>query len=44
VVQEERSYDVVVLGGGSTGENVADVVVRGGLTAALVEADLVGGE
>ena len=37
-------YDVVVLGAGSTGENVADVVVRGGLTAVLVEEHLVGGE
>ncbi|MGY1641533.1 dihydrolipoyl dehydrogenase family protein [Geodermatophilus sp. SYSU D00703] len=41
---DEKTYDVVVLGGGSTGENVADVVVRGGLTAALVEVDLLGGE
>jgi pyruvate/2-oxoglutarate dehydrogenase complex dihydrolipoamide dehydrogenase (E3) component len=40
----EQSFDVVVLGAGSTGENVADVVVRGGLTAVLVEAELVGGE
>ncbi|TQN43974.1 dihydrolipoamide dehydrogenase [Blastococcus colisei] len=40
----EQSYDVVVLGAGSTGENVADVVVRGGLTAVLVESELVGGE
>jgi pyruvate/2-oxoglutarate dehydrogenase complex dihydrolipoamide dehydrogenase (E3) component len=40
----ENTYDVVVLGGGSTGENVADIVVRGGLTAVLVEAELVGGE
>ncbi|MGY1705376.1 dihydrolipoyl dehydrogenase family protein [Geodermatophilus sp. SYSU D00697] len=40
----EQTYDVVVLGGGSTGENVADTVVRGGLTAALVESDLVGGD
>ena len=38
------TYDVVVLGAGSTGENVADVVVRGGLSAVLVEAELVGGE
>jgi pyruvate/2-oxoglutarate dehydrogenase complex dihydrolipoamide dehydrogenase (E3) component len=40
----EQTYDVVVLGGGSTGENVADIVVRGGLTAVLVEKELVGGE
>ncbi|WP_347059902.1 FAD-dependent oxidoreductase [Blastococcus sp. HT6-30] len=40
----ERTYDVVVLGAGSTGENVADVVVRGGLSALLVEPELVGCE
>ena len=40
----ERAYDVVVLGAGSTGENLADIVVRGGLTAVLVEPELVGGE
>ena len=34
----------IVLGAGSTGENVADIVVRGGLTAVLVESELVGGE
>src|SRR5688500_13028745 len=39
----ESTYDVVVLGAGSTGENVADIVVRGGLTAVLVEHELVGG-
>src|SRR5690242_9264786 len=38
------SFDVVVLGAGSTGENVADIVVKGGLTAVLVESELVGGE
>jgi dihydrolipoamide dehydrogenase len=38
------SYDVIVLGAGSTGENVADIAVRGGLSAVLVESDLVGGE
>jgi pyruvate/2-oxoglutarate dehydrogenase complex dihydrolipoamide dehydrogenase (E3) component len=38
------TYDVIVLGAGSTGENVADYAVRGGLTALLVEAELVGGE
>ncbi|RZU30746.1 dihydrolipoyl dehydrogenase family protein [Blastococcus saxobsidens] len=40
----ERTYDVVVLGAGSTGENVADIVVRGGLSAVVVEPELVGGE
>jgi pyruvate/2-oxoglutarate dehydrogenase complex dihydrolipoamide dehydrogenase (E3) component len=41
---EEQVFDVVVLGAGSTGENIADTVVRGGLTAALVESELVGGD
>ncbi|MGY1697571.1 dihydrolipoyl dehydrogenase family protein [Geodermatophilus sp. SYSU D00814] len=40
----DGTYDVVVLGAGSTGENVADTVVRGGLSAVLVEEHLVGGE
>ena len=40
----EQTYDVVVLGAGSTGENVADIAVRGGLSAVLVESELVGGE
>jgi pyruvate/2-oxoglutarate dehydrogenase complex dihydrolipoamide dehydrogenase (E3) component len=44
VTTQEQTYDVVVLGAGSTGENVADVVVRGGLSAVLVESELVGGE
>ncbi len=40
-----NSYDVIVLGAGPVGENVADYVVRGGgLTAALVEVELLGGE
>ncbi|TYP87654.1 dihydrolipoyl dehydrogenase family protein [Blastococcus xanthinilyticus] len=42
--EAERTYDVVVVGAGSTGENVADIVVRGGLSAVLVEPELVGGE
>ncbi|MFF5179755.1 dihydrolipoyl dehydrogenase family protein [Micromonospora sp. NPDC000316] len=37
-------YDVVVIGAGPVGENVADRVVKGGLTAAIVERELVGGE
>ncbi|MFD1543144.1 dihydrolipoyl dehydrogenase family protein [Nonomuraea guangzhouensis] len=38
------TYDVVVLGAGPVGENVADRVVQGGLSAAVVERELVGGE
>jgi dihydrolipoamide dehydrogenase len=44
VTTADQTYDVLVLGAGSTGENVADIAVRGGLTAVLVEAELVGGE
>ena len=40
----EREFDVVVIGAGAAGENVADRVVQAGLTAVLVEAELVGGE
>jgi dihydrolipoamide dehydrogenase len=40
----EREFDVIVIGAGAVGENVADRVVRGGLTAVLIEAELVGGE
>lgn len=37
-------YDVVVIGAGPTGENVADRVRAAGLSAAVVESELVGGE
>jgi pyruvate/2-oxoglutarate dehydrogenase complex dihydrolipoamide dehydrogenase (E3) component len=52
----ESTYDVIVIGAGPVGENVADRAVRGGLTerlprtqqggltAALIESELVGGE
>ncbi|HYL35926.1 MAG TPA: NAD(P)/FAD-dependent oxidoreductase [Bryobacteraceae bacterium] len=40
----ESSFDVIVLGAGPTGENVAARAVQGGLTAAIVESELVGGE
>src|SRR5260370_25354264 len=38
------TYDVIVLGAGPTGENVADRAVKGGLTAAIAESELAGGE
>ena len=37
-------YDLIVLGAGPVGENVADRAVQGGLTAVVVESELVGGE
>ena len=37
-------YDVVVIGGGAVGENAADYAVRAGLSVALVESELLGGE
>jgi dihydrolipoamide dehydrogenase len=40
----EQEYDVVVLGAGPTGENVAERAKRGGLETAVVEAELAGGE
>ncbi|WP_345751605.1 dihydrolipoyl dehydrogenase family protein [Microbacterium rhizophilus] len=39
-----RETDVVVIGAGPVGENVADRAVRGGLEAVIVESELVGGE
>jgi dihydrolipoamide dehydrogenase len=38
------TYDVVVIGAGPVGENVADRVKQAGLSAAVVERELVGGE
>jgi dihydrolipoamide dehydrogenase len=39
-----QEYDVVVIGAGPAGENIADRAVRKGLTAAIIESELVGGE
>jgi pyruvate/2-oxoglutarate dehydrogenase complex dihydrolipoamide dehydrogenase (E3) component len=38
------TFDVIVIGGGPAGENAADYAHQGGLSAALVETELVGGE
>ena len=39
-----QSFDVIVVGAGPAGENAADVAVRHGLSTAIVEKELVGGE
>ncbi|MCW2871510.1 NAD(P)/FAD-dependent oxidoreductase [Actinacidiphila oryziradicis] len=38
------TYDVIVIGAGPTGENLADRTRAAGLTTAVVESELVGGE
>jgi pyruvate/2-oxoglutarate dehydrogenase complex dihydrolipoamide dehydrogenase (E3) component len=43
-VAREREYDVVVLGAGPVGQTVADRSRAAGLTVAVVERELVGGE
>jgi len=39
-----REYDLIVIGAGPVGENVADRAVQGGLSVVVVESELVGGE
>lgn len=39
-----ETYDLIVIGSGPVGENVADYAHREGLSAVIVEAELVGGE
>lgn len=41
---QSSEYDVIVMGAGSTGENVADRAVQGGLSTVIIEEELVGGE
>ena len=40
----QRTYDLIVIGAGPVGENVADRAVQGGLSVVIVESELVGGE
>ncbi|MEU5155787.1 NAD(P)/FAD-dependent oxidoreductase [Glycomyces sp. NPDC021274] len=44
MASEEREVDLVVIGAGPVGENVADRAVKGGLETVIVESELVGGE
>lgn len=41
---DSLTYDVVVIGAGPVGENVADRTRAAGLSTAIVESELVGGE
>lgn len=42
--EQRDDYDLVVIGAGAVGENVADRAVQGGLSVLIVEGELVGGE
>ncbi|MER7188276.1 FAD-dependent oxidoreductase, partial [Streptomyces hyaluromycini] len=42
--EEGGTYDVIVLGAGPVGQNVADRARAAGLSVAVVERELVGGE
>ena len=43
-LEDDDGYDVIVLGAGPTGENLAERAHAGGLRVAVVEHELVGGE
>src|ERR1700722_13969424 len=41
---EQQEYDVIVLGGGPVGQNAAERARASGLSVAVIERELVGGE
>ena len=41
---ENAEYDLIVIGAGAVGENVADRAAQGGLSVVIVESEIVGGE
>ncbi|MHA7263176.1 dihydrolipoyl dehydrogenase family protein [Arthrobacter sp. TMN-37] len=43
-MSEEQETDVIVIGAGAAGENVAGRVVAAGLSSTIIESELVGGE
>lgn len=43
-VDSSNTWDLIVIGAGAVGENVADYATKGGLRTVIIEADLVGGE
>lgn len=43
-VSDSNEYDLIIIGAGAVGENVADRAVQSGLRVAMIEAELVGGE
>ena len=44
MTQLQGDYDVIVIGAGPVGENLADRTVQGGLRTVIVESELIGGE
>ncbi|PJJ55238.1 dihydrolipoyl dehydrogenase family protein [Compostimonas suwonensis] len=42
--QDHQDYDLIVIGAGPVGENVADYARKRGIRVAIVESELVGGE
>jgi pyruvate/2-oxoglutarate dehydrogenase complex dihydrolipoamide dehydrogenase (E3) component len=41
---QRDEYDLIVIGAGAVGDNVADLALQGGLSVLIIESELVGGE